>query len=50
MCLVKLTLNGIPGGAEGKGRVKQPSDALAEESDKTDANGVECIIFCAPRG
>lgn len=43
---MKLTLNGIPGGAEVKERVKQPSYALAEEG----ANGVECIIFCAPRG
>lgn len=50
MYLVKLTLNGISGGAGGKEKVEQPIYDLAEEGDKTDANGVEHIIFYEPRG
>lgn len=50
MYLVKLTLNGISGGAGGKEKVEQPIYHLAEEGDKTDANGLECTIFYAPRG
>lgn len=37
---MKLTLNGISGGAGGKEKAEQPRYDLAEEGDKTDANGV----------
>ena len=50
MHLVKLTLNGLSGGAGGKEKVEQLIYDLAEEGDKTDANGVECIIYYALRG